>query len=251
MTESKPVLTGLEAIEYAEANGVHLNKYEDPTEGARSLLSVADAREIARADASLIWVEAGTDHGRHNDVCPGAPGSTDEDTASGDSPCLVSGTGVAKNWTDLFDSLSNWIDSTFDAIPTEVVVSLHGTIDGESGISRYEPECEECDGRGEVEGEDGQYTACPHCNGSGLAVTPTEMLKAYPAAWKTMWHPRRLLDPDMLVQCGFQVYNTASFGMLIGIDGAGYDFHEKHWAPLRRALVNELTETIERLRTEG
>lgn len=50
-------LTGIKAIEYAETNGLTLNKYTDPTEEARAGLTVAEAREIAREDASLIWVE--------------------------------------------------------------------------------------------------------------------------------------------------------------------------------------------------
>lgn len=50
-------LTGKAAIEYAEAHGLGLSKYEDPTEGAREGLSVGEAREIARVDAALIYVD--------------------------------------------------------------------------------------------------------------------------------------------------------------------------------------------------
>ena len=49
-------LTGREAIEYADANGLTLNKYEDPTEEARTGLTVTEANKIAREDASLIWI---------------------------------------------------------------------------------------------------------------------------------------------------------------------------------------------------
>ena len=51
-------LTGSKAIEYAEAHGLTLNKYTDPTEEAREGLSVDEARQIAREDPSLIWIEA-------------------------------------------------------------------------------------------------------------------------------------------------------------------------------------------------
>lgn len=51
-------LCGYPAIEYASANGLTLNKYADPIEGARSGLSVREAREIAHDDANLIWIEA-------------------------------------------------------------------------------------------------------------------------------------------------------------------------------------------------
>ncbi|MDX1487092.1 MAG: hypothetical protein R3268_02750 [Acidiferrobacterales bacterium] len=50
-------ITGLEAIEYARENGLTLDKYADPVEDAREGLSVAEAEEVAREDASLIWME--------------------------------------------------------------------------------------------------------------------------------------------------------------------------------------------------
>lgn len=56
--ETTKMLSGYEAIEYAEANGLTLNKYNDPTEDAREGLTVAEARKIAAEDASLIWVDA-------------------------------------------------------------------------------------------------------------------------------------------------------------------------------------------------
>jgi len=48
--------TGLDAIEYAEQHGLRLSKYADPTEGARDDLTVYEAREVAREDASLIYL---------------------------------------------------------------------------------------------------------------------------------------------------------------------------------------------------
>lgn len=50
-------LTGHDAIEYAESHGLTLSKYNDPTEGAREGLSVDEARQVAREDPSLIYVE--------------------------------------------------------------------------------------------------------------------------------------------------------------------------------------------------
>ncbi len=49
-------LTGLDAIATAEFNCLTLNKYADPIEGAREGLTVAEAREIAAEDASLIYL---------------------------------------------------------------------------------------------------------------------------------------------------------------------------------------------------
>jgi len=50
-------LTGLAAIEHAAHHGLPLNKYADPTEDAREGLMVDEAKEIAREDASLIWID--------------------------------------------------------------------------------------------------------------------------------------------------------------------------------------------------
>ena len=50
-------LGGHEAIKYAEAHGTTLQKYADPIEDAREDLSIEEAREIAREDPSLIYVD--------------------------------------------------------------------------------------------------------------------------------------------------------------------------------------------------
>ena len=50
-------LTGRDAIEYAESHGCLLNKYSDPIEEARTDVTPAEAEDIAREDAGLVWVE--------------------------------------------------------------------------------------------------------------------------------------------------------------------------------------------------
>jgi len=47
----------MNAIEFAEANDLLLNKYADPTEEARTGLTPDEARAVAREDAGLIWIE--------------------------------------------------------------------------------------------------------------------------------------------------------------------------------------------------
>ena len=47
----------LDAIEHAIAAGFVLHKYADPTEPARSNLTADEAKDVAREDPSLIWVE--------------------------------------------------------------------------------------------------------------------------------------------------------------------------------------------------
>jgi len=55
---SDEILTGHDAIDYAVAHHLPLNKYTDPTEGAREGLTVEEARRIAAEDPSLIWAAA-------------------------------------------------------------------------------------------------------------------------------------------------------------------------------------------------
>jgi hypothetical protein len=55
-TTSKTTLTGREAIAYAREHGLDVQKYADPTEGARSL-TPDEADQVAREDPSLLWVE--------------------------------------------------------------------------------------------------------------------------------------------------------------------------------------------------
>jgi len=50
------IIRGTEAIALAAALGVTLCKYADPIENAREGLTVEEATEIAREDASLIWL---------------------------------------------------------------------------------------------------------------------------------------------------------------------------------------------------
>lgn len=58
MTTNTSKITGRTALTLAEAFNLELHKHADPTEGARDGLTVAEAREIAREDARLVWVDA-------------------------------------------------------------------------------------------------------------------------------------------------------------------------------------------------
>jgi len=54
-------LTGFEAIEYAEKEGLKLNKHPDSITGPRIGLSIAEAEAIATEDPSLIWLDVADD----------------------------------------------------------------------------------------------------------------------------------------------------------------------------------------------
>lgn len=60
--------------------------------------------------------------------------------------------------------------------------------------------------------------------------------------WGTMWTFGESLDEDwargnieIMQECGFRVYESDDFGIIFGIDGAGYNFYESHWIPLYKA----------------
>lgn len=50
-------LTGFAAIEYAEQEGLTLNKHPDAIDGPRQGLSIAEAEAIAAENPNLIWLD--------------------------------------------------------------------------------------------------------------------------------------------------------------------------------------------------
>lgn len=72
-------------------------------------------------------------------------------------------------------------------------------------------------------------------------TTPDEYDDFLPM-WSTMWTFGESLDEDwareniqVMQDCGFRVYENEDFGIIFGIDGAGYNFYENHWIPLYKA----------------
>lgn len=72
-------------------------------------------------------------------------------------------------------------------------------------------------------------------------TTPDEYDDFLPM-WSTMWTFGESLDEDwarenieIMQDCGFRVYENEDFGIIFGIDGAGYNFYENHWIPLYKA----------------
>ena len=61
----------------------------------------------------------------------------------------------------------------------------------------------------------------------------------YPPGWGTMFHPEWSLDEEWIREhvrevedCGFLIYDSDETGILLGVDGCGYDFVCEHWTPL-------------------
>ena len=72
-------------------------------------------------------------------------------------------------------------------------------------------------------------------------TTPDEYAEFLPM-WSTMWTFDDFTDEDLarenietMQECGFRVYESEDFGIIFGIDGAGYNFYEIHWIPLYKA----------------
>ena len=76
-------LTGHAAIEYAEANGLTLSSYSDPTEDGRAGLTPDEAREIASEDPELVYLTPVTRSGLGG-TRRGQP--TTEDTMTSSTP---------------------------------------------------------------------------------------------------------------------------------------------------------------------
>lgn len=65
--------------------------------------------------------------------------------------------------------------------------------------------------------------------------------------WCTLWSFGEQIDEEWargtfceshlqeMADLGFRLYETEDFGLVFGIDGAGYDFYEAHWIPLYKA----------------
>src|SRR6186997_2066766 len=66
-------LTGFAAIEYAEQEGLALNKFADNIDDAVSGLTIAEAEAIAVEDPDLIWLEVPADeyYGEPRNMEPG------------------------------------------------------------------------------------------------------------------------------------------------------------------------------------
>jgi hypothetical protein len=94
--------------------------------------------------------------------------------------------------------------------------------------------------------EEGSEVTCLHCDSHEDEIVDYDEYsmnnRDYLPMWGTMWTFEESLDEiwaeeniDIMYQCGFRVYEHEDLGIVIGIDGAGYDFYESHWIPLYKA----------------
>ena len=65
----------------------------------------------------------------------------------------------------------------------------------------------------------------------------------WPSGWGWLFHPDNRLDEEWIrenieevEECGFLIYDSDETGILLGVDGCGYDFYESHWIPLYKKI---------------
>ena len=131
------------------------------------------------------------------------------------------------------DACKRWINNDFDNIPNQLITRAYRDnpedlqllaggrlVCANCGADKEDHDDEQCD--------DPEYSNEPPYD--------------WPAMWGTLFHPATSFDEDWIrenldavAECGILVYDADETGILLAIDGAGYDFYEAHWLPLYRA----------------
>lgn len=134
------------------------------------------------------------------------------------------------------EATQEWVRG-FNAIPQTLIEKAYPNLEGLE-ILVTDRECGYCGGT-EFELNENEELICTSCE--HLAEEEAHEKYELPM-WGTMWTFEESLDDDWarnnlekIRECGFWVYNSDELGVLIGIDGAGYDFYESHWIPLYEA----------------
>ena len=134
------------------------------------------------------------------------------------------------------EATQEWVRG-FNAIPQQLIEKAYPNLDGLE-ILVTERECGYC-GNTEFEENEDQELICSSCeNKSEEYAQETYDLPM----WGTMWTFEESMDDDWVKEnletireCGLWVYESDELGIIIGINGAGYDFYENHWMPLYNA----------------
>lgn len=148
-----------------------------------------------------------------------------------------------------------WVGE-FNFYPHDLLERAYPDMDGLEEITpvSVKYECDECgeefseEEYNELGDGDGIIT-CPSCYEKDEDTTATvEPIEDYDSIgyglpmWGTLFNPKERLDEDWIrenleevKECGFRIYESEEVGILLGVDGAGYDFYEEHWIPLYKA----------------
>lgn len=174
--------------------------------------------------------------------------------------------------TDPNISTNDWISLNTSAIPQALVSGEGSDLEGDLFPTGPAPDFESlADGRGmdptdlfhelaedhwldewdedfeptEIEWDDLPYDQRQKFF-DGLPLEVREITLEWPI-WYTLWviesSTYNTAIEDHLVKCGFTPVRNSliddHFGLVVGIDGAGYSFHGQHWIPLRVACAWE------------
>lgn len=136
------------------------------------------------------------------------------------------------------EAVQKWVNE-FNAIPQSLIQKAYPNL-AEDGLEILvtDRQCGYCGGTEFIKNDDG-IEICSSCEHE----TEDNTSEKYDLPmWGTMWTFGTSLDSDWVLEnleimreCGFFVYESDELGILIGIDGAGYDFYESHWIPLYTA----------------
>ena len=145
-----------------------------------------------------------------------------------------------------------WIERNMNAIPQSVLVKLQ-QLDPDD-IEEITPICKgdrvyvcSAGEMGEVIAidEDAEEYTVQLDNGETITTEGFDLERQdydrFPM-WGTMWSFSCSFDEDWalshlneMAACGFRLYESEDYGLVFGIDGAGYDFYQEHWIPLYKA----------------
>lgn len=135
-----------------------------------------------------------------------------------------------------------WVNRDFSNIPGALVERAFKDMAEDLQLLAGGLQVSNCCDNAEIEFVHGSDIdpVCPTCNNCCLTHWSGPEY-GWPAAWGTMFHPSESFDEewvrnnaDAVARLGFLVYDSDETGILLGVDGAGYDFYDQHWLPLYR-----------------
>lgn len=149
------------------------------------------------------------------------------------------------------EATQHWVRG-LNAIPQQFIVTALGDNLWDT-FTECTPDIQVCSYCGEEASEDyierkeeDSMAQCEHCASDADVIEFYEYQSNnsdYLPMWGTMWTLGDSFDEDWFAnnletayRLGFRVYEHEDLGIVIGIDGAGYDFYEEHWIPLYKAL---------------
>lgn len=100
-------------------------------------------------------------------------------------------------------------------------------------------------------GDGDVFVPCDNC-GFDLGWEMQEP-STFPCGWSTLFAPRGpdrrwfVEHADRVAKLGFFVFESEDYGVLLGIDAAGFDFYDAYWRPLlqlRRGVCMDAAEQV-------